>query len=631
MQDLPWLLPAPQDYSAQCRAVLESAGDIGQDLQRLAGFRLSSPQALSYARLLRKLTVGGRDLSPLAPLKLAIVSNATMEFVADHLPAAAARHGVALEIVQAEFGLVMQEAIDPASRVNASGADAVLLAVDHRWLGLTDLGGDDAAQAGGAVAKLLEAARLFRDHGGAVPILPLLATPAESLFGSFDRRVAGSLASKISLVNQAILDFAEGEGGYLFDVDAIARSVGAAQWFDPVAWNGQKQPFHPAFNALYADRLGALLGAVRGKARKCLVLDLDNTLWGGAIGDDGLAGIVLGQGSAAGESFLNVQLTAKALKARGVILAVSSKNDDEVARSAFREHSEMILKESDIAVFQANWIDKASNLEGIAAALSLGLDALVLLDDNPAERAHVRSALPMVAVPELPNDPAWFPQVLLAAGYFETVSFGEDDVIRAASYAENAQRAEVLAKSRDLGDYLTALEMTLSCGPFDAANRARVTQLINKSNQFNLLTRKLTEADVQGLEADPAVVTLQARLGDRYGDMGLISVVTCRVDGREATVTDWLMSCRVLGRKVEEAIYDVLVSTLSGRGVETLHATYAPTKKNGMVAEHFDRLGLRRVAETVGGVRRYEASIADYVPPELPMKIELFQDVRTRG
>jgi FkbH-like protein len=623
MRDLPWLSPAPDDYSARCRALTESDGDLGVPLQQLATFRLSSAQALTFARTLIRARRGGRDLSPLSPLKLAVVSNATIEFAADHFPAAAARHGVALEVVLGEFDLVMQEALDPASKINASGADAVLLAVDHRWLGLTPLASEDATpQIESAVAKLLEAARLFKANGGVVPILPLLATPAESSFGNFDRRVGGSLASQIGGVNEAILRFARDEGAYVLDVDAIAQSVGVTDWFNPATWNGQKQPFAPAFNPLYADRLGSLLGAIRGKARKCLVLDLDNTLWGGAIGDEGLGGIILGQGSAAGEAFLSVQRTAKALKERGVILAVSSKNNDDVARSPFREHTEMLLKESDIAIFQANWTDKASNLEAIAAALDIGVDSLVLLDDNPAERAQTRAALPMVAVPELPADPAFFAQILLSAGYFEAVSFSADDTIRAASYAENAQRAEVMAKARDLGEYLTSLGMTLSCGPVDPSNRARVTQLINKSNQFNLVTRRLTESDMEAMEAEPSIVTLQAKLSDRFGDMGLISVVTCQVDGAEAKVTDWLMSCRVLGRKVEEAIYDTLVDTLSRRGVHRLRAAYLPTKKNNMVAEHFDRLGLRRVRETEDGARYYEASISEYVRPSLPMKIE---------
>jgi FkbH-like protein len=622
VRNLPWLPTAPADYSAQCRALAGLDGDIGARLQQLAAFHIPAPGAMTFRRALAKAQKAGKDLSPLTPLKLAIVSNGTMDFVADHFPAAAARHGVALEMIETEFDVVMQEALDPGSEVNSGQPDIVLLAVDHRWLGLTLAADETGAEAQGGVMRLLEAARLFRDNSGGVPMLCLLATPADPLFGSFDRRVAGSLASKISIVNQAILDFARDEGAYVFDVDAIASSVGTAEWFDATMWHRQKQPFSPNFNALYADRLGSLLGAIRGKSRKCLVLDLDNTLWGGAIGDEGLGGIVLGQGSPEGEAFVSVQTAAKALKERGVILAVSSKNNDDVARSAFREHTDMILKESDIAVFQANWTDKSSNLEAIAATLNIGVDSLVLLDDNPAERAQTRAALPMVAVPELPVDPAYFAPTLLAAGYFEAVTFSSDDVIRAASYAENAQRAEVMSKSRDLGDYLSSLDMVLTCAPVDSSSRARVAQLTNKSNQFNLYTRRLTEAEFEALESDPSVITVQARLTDRFGDMGMISVVTCAIDGEEATVTDWLMSCRVLGRKVEEAIYDSLVTSLAKRGVKKLHASYLPTKKNNMVSEHFDKLGMTRVEETPDGARHYELSVPDYVSPSFPMKIE---------
>ncbi|WP_143748909.1 HAD-IIIC family phosphatase [Mesorhizobium sophorae] len=622
MRDLNWLPAAPADYSAKCRALASGEGEFGLHLQRLSGFRLNGIEALSFRRAMAKAQMAGKDLSPLSAFRLAVVSNATMDFVIDHLPAAAARHGVALEVIETDFDVVMQEALDTTSKVNVSNPDAVLLAVDHRWLGLGLAVDESGTEVEGAVTRLLEAARQFKNNSGGMPILSLLATPGDLLFGSFDRRVAGSLASKIGLVNQSILDFARDEGAYVLDVDAIAQSVGVSEWFDSMKWNAQKQPFAPAFSALYADRLGRLLGAIRGKARKCLVLDLDNTLWGGAVGDEGLDGIVLGQGSAAGEAFLSVQRTAKALKERGVILAVSSKNDDEVARSAFRIHTEMILKENDIAVFQANWTDKSSNLEAIANALNIGIDSLVLLDDNPAERGQVRAALPMVAVPELPADPACFATTLLAAGYFEAVSFSADDVLRAASYAENALRAEVLAKARDLGDYLTSLGMVLRCGPIDASNRTRVTQLMNKSNQFNLLTRRLTENEVESMEADPSMITLQAKLSDRFGDLGLISVATCSIEGANATVTDWLMSCRVLGRKVEEAIYGVLLDILAKRGVRTLNASYLPTKKNSMVSEHFDRLGMTRVKELADGAVFYEASTPGDALQSLPMTIE---------
>ena len=248
------------------------------------------------------------------------------------------------------------------------------------------------------------------------------------------------------------------------------------------------------------------------------------------------------------------------LRDRGIILAVSSKNDDTVARQPFREHPDMLLKEKHISVFQANWEDKSSNLEIIAKTLNIGLDALVFLDDNPVERAQVRAALPMVSVPELPADPSSFSRVLLNAGYFETVSFSSDDKKRAEQYSSNALRAELQTKARDMDQFLNSLDMKLEIGPFSDFNKGRVTQLINKTNQFNLTTRRYTENEVNEMMADPSVIKLRARLIDKFGDNGLITVAIGRVKGEICTIDTWLMSCRVLGRRVEEAFLSAIVS-----------------------------------------------------------------------
>ncbi|HEU4809069.1 MAG TPA: HAD-IIIC family phosphatase [Sphingomicrobium sp.] len=625
---LPWLPEAPADLSSRLRALVPDGIPPGSELQRLASHRITASQASVFRRTVEKLRRGGADLAPLSRLKLAIVSNATVDFLADHIVPAAARHGVAVELFTPDFDQVMQEALDPDSATNIFRPDAVLLAVDHRWLGLDRPRLDDPVEALDRGLNLLfEAARGFRDRGDAAPILPLLARPAAPLFGSFDRRVGGSVGAMIERANDAILEFAASEGAYVLDVDSIASRVGSDRWFDPVAWAAHKAPFAPEFNAIVADRLASLLGTIRGKSRKCLVLDLDNTCWGGAIGDEGLDGIVLGSGSAQGEAFLGVQRAALDLKARGIILAVASKNNDDVARSAFRDHNEMLLREQDIAVFQANWTDKAANLEAIAKSLSIGLDSLVLLDDNPAERAFVRAAVPSVAVPELPSDPAWFAWHLLSAGYFEATSFNADDALRAASYAQNAKRATVMATARDTGDYLRSLDMELSVKPFDGGGRARITQLINKTNQFNLLTNRYTEQQVATMEADPSLVTVQARLSDSFGDMGMIGVIACRTEAEEAEVTDWLMSCRVLGRKVEEAMHVSLVNALRRRGIARIRASYRPTRKNNMVREHFDRLGWSLVREDEDGSRHYEVEVNGVEAGDLPLALKGIEEL----
>lgn len=364
-------------------------------------------------------------------------------------------------------------------------------------------------------------------------------------------------------------------GLHVLDVAAVADMAGLAAWHDPGQWHWAKLPFSQNLIPLYADHVARYIGALRGRSRKCLILDLDNTLWGGVIGDDGLEGIELGQGSTRGEAYLTVQRMARALRERGIVLAVCSKNDDANARLPFRLHPEQILKEEHIAVFQANWNDKASNLEAIIKALDLTPEALVFLDDNPAEREIIRRELPAVAVPEIPDDePALWPQILSAAGYFEAISFTDADLDRAKQYATNAERETLKVKSRDIGDYLQALEMEMEVTPFDAPVAARVAQLINRSNQYNLTSRRYTEEQVIALNADSSVACFSVRLRDRFGDNGIISIVICRDDGHDWYIDTWLMSCRVLGRQVERALlnlFEVLTIKLTMLGVKVVY------------------------------------------------------------
>jgi FkbH-like protein len=621
---LPWLPAPPDDFLERCGALPEASPSPGEAVAFLASHRLSPQQALALSRAMNRCRSDGRTLAPLSPFRLGVLASATYDLVNDCIPAAAARHGVAAELVTAPYDQVMQQALDMNSDVNRAHCDAVLIAVDHRWLKL-----DRAVAAGQADTRVAEAVghlraivEGLRAHGGSPAILQTVATPPQALFGSYDRRVRDTPRSMIEEANGAIVRLAEETGSYLLDVAALAERIGTDRWFDPIQWAAYKLPFAAECFSIYADVLGRLLGAIRGKARKCLVLDLDNTVWGGVIGDDGLEGICIGQGNPVGESFLSVQQCALDLRGRGIVLAVCSKNSDETARRPFRERPEMLLREEHFAVFQANWTDKPSNLEAVAHALNLGLDALVVLDDNPAERAEIRAALPTVAVPELPRDPSWFAWYLTAAGYFETVTFSAEDAGRAESYASDARRAEVKAATRDLGDYLASLGMSLRFAPFDARDRGRIVQLINKTNQFNLTTRRYSELEVQALESDPAAFTCQVRLADRFGDLGMIAVVICRQTGNAWDIDTWLMSCRVLGRRVEEAVLAHLVEAAKTRGIRRLVGTWRPTAKNAIVADHYAKLGFLPLDEDESGTRRFELRVDTFQPGTLPFRTE---------
>nr|MEA2799736.1 hypothetical protein [Phenylobacterium sp.] len=422
--------------------------------------------------------------------------------------------------------------------------------------------------------------------------------------------------------NRRLADWAATGAIVLVDIARLAGSVGLETWDEPRHWHASKLSFSPDLIPVYADVVARTIAAVLGRTRKCLVLDLDNTLWGGIIGDDGLAGIQLGQGSASGEAFIAVQRMALELRARGIVLAVCSKNEDDAARLPFREHPDMLIKEADIAVFQANWTDKAANLRAIAAALNIGVDALVFLDDNPAERAQVRRELPVVAVPELPEDPALYPRMLAAAGYFEAVSFSQEDRDRAAYYQDNAQRAASLEASGDMDSYLASLDMVCTIGTVDPVSRPRVAQLINKSNQFNLTTRRYSESEVAALEADPSRHAVQVRLVDTFGDNGIISVIIADRSGDVWEIDTWLMSCRVLGRRVEEAILAHLAAAARAQGAEALVGRYIPSAKNKMVAQHYEKLGFEIIERRPGGTTVYRLALADYAPPNLPMRID---------
>jgi FkbH-like protein len=619
--DLGWLSAAPSDFRLRLRATLSGSSPCGELLHGLATHRADAALAGAFDRTLKRLRASSADLSPLIPFRLSVLSNATVDLIADALPIAAARHRIALEVKLAPYDQVFQQAFDRDSELHRANPDAILLMLDHRWYGVANPTPGVSDRVSAALARLAELLDTLRGASSTPIIVQTIAMPVQPLFGSFDRRVMGT-GRDADALNRGISELVRAHGCYLLDVAALCDSVGAARFHDPVAWNLYKLPTASAVVPLYADWLGRLIGAIRGTSRKCLVLDLDNTLWGGIVGDDGLEGLRIGQGSAEGEAYLEIQRLALDLKRRGIILAVCSKNEEHTARSVFRQHAEMLLKESDIAVFQANWLDKPSNLEAIAKSLQIGIEALVLLDDNAAERAQVRAALPLVGVPELGNDPAQFPALLCAAGYFEAVSYSDEDRTRAESYTANAMRAEVRAKARDLGDYLESLDMVISHKAFDAANRPRISQLINKSNQFNLTTRRYSEPEVASLDLDPSRHTFQTRLQDRFGDFGLIGVMIAgtQPDG-SWDIDTWLMSCRVLGRKVEWSMLQALVDAAVAARVFSVFATYLPTSKNSMVAEHYDRLGFSRVSTDERGAVRYRLEVDRFAAPRLPFRV----------
>jgi FkbH-like protein len=626
--ELHWLPRAPQDFSRRLNDLANSEDSTGSRLQSLAMHALDLNQLTKLARAIEKSrtaqTLDGKLSSPLVPFRLAVLSNSTMDLAIPALIASAARHGVCLEVVQPAYDQVAQEALNPDSLVNRSKPDAVLLALDYRALPLKISVANSEASAATlrGVVGYLQALRDGIKASNAVCIVQTFASPVETLFGSLDRALPGTHRYLIDGINRELAAVILGSNDVLLDVAGLAETVGLADWHDTHLWNMAKFPFSADMIPLYADHVARTIAAIRGKSRKVLILDLDNTVWGGVIGDDGLEGIKLAQGDAEGEAYLEVQRLALNLRQRGILLAVSSKNTDEVARGPFEKHPEMLVKLDHITVFQANWNDKATNIQAIAEELSLGLDSMVFLDDNPVERGLVRKLLPQVAVPELPEQPAFYARTLAAAGYFEAVAVSGEDFKRALLYQDNAKRAELQKQVGGVEAYLASLDMTITFQPFDATGRTRIVQLINKSNQYNLTTRRYTDPEVAEAENDPNVFTLQVRLADVFGDNGMISVVICRPGAPDEWQIDtWLMSCRVLGRRVEHMVLREILQHARAAGIRKLSGTHRPTDRNELVADHYARLGFAKVSDGDSGFTRWGLQVDEAQPESAPMTV----------
>jgi FkbH-like protein len=627
---MPWLLPPPSDFKARAKALAVSSTPDDSEARRLSSFALGLTELSTLGKVARAQKDFLTAKAGFTPFRLGIVSSHTMDYLAAALPGTGLRHGLVIDVKVAAFGQAAQELMDSASEFAKSGLDAVFIAFDYRALGLDRirLNPQEAEEiVSAALNHLSVLAEGVRNTIKATCILQTVVPPSDPVFGGLDARIPGSPRSMVERFNARLLQEVAQENDLVADVAFLASQVGFNAWNVARDWHKAKLPAPLDATPLYADFLCRLTGAARGKARKCVVLDLDNTLWGGVIGDDGVDGIVLGQNSSVGEAHVALQRFLLDLRSRGIILAVCSKNEDETARIPFRQHPEMVLKEDHIAVFTANWSDKANNIREIAATLNIGTDAIVFLDDNPVERAQVRQVLPEVAVPELTQDPADYISLLANAGYFEAISLSKEDLDRADFYQANAERVS-LQKVGSLSDYLISLNMVATISAFDSVGRNRIAQLVNKSNQFNLTTRRYSEGDIAAIESDPSKYALQIRLADRFGDNGMISVVIFDKGDEEWSCDTWLMSCRVLGRRVEELVLLTVVQAAAEAGATRIKGTYIPSNKNVLVKDHFAKLGFSKTAELPDGTTEWTLALAKYVKPELPLKTVLLTETR---
>jgi FkbH-like protein len=525
--------------------------------------------------------------------------------------------GFAPEIYTAPYGSFMQELIDPdsgAARFGPQFAVIVLTPFDIPEWPNTFATPEEADAVAERVAKqLLTACEQFRARSGAEVLIDNIHPfPARPL-GNVGARIAGDRNNFIRRLNVRLGDRVP-PGIHLIDVAELSARHGVVRWHDARLWYEAKQPVALDMAIEYVQTVAGVIAGTLGASRKVVVLDLDDTLWGGVIGDAGLSGIELGEGSPRGEAFKAFQQYLRTLRERGILLAVSSKNEPSNARLPFEEHPETVLKLSDFAAFRASWDPKADSLRAMATDLDLGLDSFVFVDDNPAERELVRQFLPEVAVVDLPEDPSEYARALEATHWLEVPRITDDDRARASQYQSRAE-VRALAETMDLSEFLASLEMRAQVAPIDGISLGRATQLVNKTNQFNLTTRRLTEGEVQALAHDPSVCTLTVRLADRFGDHGLISVLIASHRGHAVEIDDWLMSCRVLKRGVERMLLGHLVEWARARGARELRGRFLPTGRNELVRNLLDELGFERCSESDEAIS-YRLGLASFESPQ---------------
>ena len=620
MTELYWL-PETPDWSDRLKALPVDATDVSwQALVQLAETRLDFTKTERLARTIGRL-YGSKPPADLgAPqVRLAILGSSTVEHLISGIRIAGVRRNMWIDVYTAPYGQYLQELADERSALYHFRPNAVLFALDARHLIAPAASAADSDEADAALDRVLD--RLVQAWAQArvlgAAVLQQTALPVfPCLLGANEHRLAWSPRRLVGEFNVKLRTRAEAAGIDLLDLSAGMQHAGLADLYDPISWLGAKQEVRPQATPFYGELVGRLLAARRGLSAKCLVFDLDNTLWGGVIGDDGLDGILLGQGSSVGEAHLALQAYALGLSRRGVILAVCSKNDEADAIEPFERHPDMLLRRSDIACFIANWNDKPANLRSIANHLNIGLDALVFVDDSPFERNIVRFELPMVRVPEMPDDPAYYVDCLSDAGYFEATTLTTEDLQRSLRYQENMQRQKSKACVTDMASYLESLSMKMPWKRFDDVGLARIVQLINKSNQFNLTTRRYTPAQASALVDDDTALCLQLRLDDAFGQNGIIAIIICRsaIEPDTMEIDTWLMSCRVLGRGVEEASMNLLAEEARRRNISTLYGRYIPTAKNGMVAHHYEKIGFELMDRGADGSTEWRLNLSHFTP-----------------
>lgn len=584
---------------------------------------------LDTEQLLRKKRRIRRELLAQNPhplhKKIAILGGSTTNEVADQLGLFLLNYGIEAEFYQSEYGQYWQDAMFGTPELDEFKPDVIYIHTNWRNVEHFPTTADTPAQ----VDELLEAEytrfetmwQALAQKFGCPVIQNNFDRPNYRLMGNRDVWDVRGRTNFLSRLNQKFYAYAFAhEDFYINDLDYLASDYGLTAWGDAFFWHMYKYAMCLDAIPSLANSLANIIKSLYGRNKKALVLDLDNTLWGGVVGDDGVDGIAVGPEVPEGQVYAEFQSYCKALKSIGVVLAVDSKNDEENALAGLN-HPDGVLRPDDFVAIKANWDPKDQNLKAIAAELNLGADSFVFADDNPAERAIVEAQVPGVAVPVLDGAENYI-KTLDHGGYFEVTTLSGEDLKKTELYHANAQRRRAQAAFADYGAYLDSLEMTATIRGFEPLYIQRIAQLTNKSNQFNLTTLRCSEDDIRGMAENPAWLCLYGKLVDKFGDNGVVTVVAGQSEGETLHLRLWLMSCRVLKRGMEDAMMDAVVADAAARGLKTIRGYYYPTAKNGMVKEFYAGMGFAKVDEDADGNTTWELSVEGYSPRHPHMQIQ---------
>ena len=566
----------------------------------------------SFKELKRNLKT---DISDKTSVKVSLIGDTATQFLATAIKGVGVERGYNVNLFEAEYNQVERQILDPTSDYYAFNAQyTVIFQSTHKLLEKYSLlpSADWSKLADERIAFV----RAICESVQGKVIYYNYPEIEDTVFGSYSNKVSGSFTYQIRKLNLELMNLAQEYPNLLIcDIAGLQNKFGRDWMFDSSVYVSTEMVLSIDALPYIASRTLDIICAIQGKFKKCLILDLDNTLWGGVVGDDGWENIQIGHGLGIGKAFTEFQQWIKKLKNRGIIICVCSKNDEDKAREPFEKNPEMVLRLDDIAVFMANWDNKADNIRAIQGILNIGFDSMVFLDDNPFERNMVRENVPGVLVPELPEDPGDYLEYLYSLNLFETASYSDADKDRTRQYQVEAQRVSLARTFTNEADFLKSLGMVSEVAGFTQFNTPRVAQLSQRSNQFNLRTVRYTEDQVKALDADDRYACFSFTLEDKFGDNGLICVVILeKKDSRTLFVDTWFMSCRVLKRGMENFTLNTIVEYAKANGFERIVGEYLPTAKNQMVEGHFPGLGFTSVADAP--TAQYELSVCDYTNRE---------------